>query len=52
MPILVPNYEFKTQILKMGENALVVNLTKYKDETTNRLKATLNKYNLNVNLKL
>jgi predicted DNA-binding transcriptional regulator YafY len=41
---LVPNYEFKTQVLKMGENALVVYPIEFKEEIKNMLKVTLDRY--------
>jgi len=41
---LVPNYEFKTQVLKMGESALVVYPVEFKEEIKNMLKVTLNRY--------
>jgi len=41
---LIPNYEFKTLILKMGDYATVISPLKLRDEIINMLKATLKHY--------
>ena len=44
---LVPNYEFKTQVLKMGTEAVVVSPQTFKKEIIQMLKQTLNSYEEN-----
>ncbi len=41
---LVPNYEFKTQVLKMGKSAVVVSPDVFKEEIKVILKETLERY--------
>lgn len=41
---LIPNYEFKTQVLKMGAEALVVSPAAFKKDIKLLLKATLKRY--------
>ena len=41
---LVPNYEFKTQVLKIGEDAVVVSPIEFKEEIKRMLKSTLDRY--------
>jgi len=41
---LVPNYEFKTQVLKMGEEAVVIAPDEFRDEIKNMLQSTLERY--------
>lgn len=43
---LVPNYEFKTQVLKMSANAVVISPLSLKEEIKQLLKVTLERYNL------
>ena len=42
---LIPNYEFKTQVLKMGGEAVVVSPTALKEEIKRMLKVTFERYN-------
>ena len=41
---LVPNYEFKTQVLKIGEDAVVISPIDFREEIKRILKATLRGY--------
>lgn len=41
---LVPNYEFKAQVLKMGSNAVVVSPDEFKEEIKGMLKTALGRY--------